>query len=614
MWIRCGVISRLETTTLRTATVFAAFASVLALDGCSSDAKPTEPAPAPVPSMVAVSVLTQEATVDHPVPSNPTVRVTDAAGQPVPGLNVQFNTGGADSPPVTTGADGTASTTWKLGRTAGQQTMAARLFSAKSVALGPEVTFSATALPDTLTSIQAFTVLNQVGFASQTAAIAPIVVAVDEFSNPKSGIAVTFAVAGAGGSVTPSKVVTDANGQARATLWTLGDSVGVDTVVVQIPGAAPVYFTDRVSPPFVATSVVTGLQHTCALALGGDVYCWGVNKGGQVKPGDPSPFWIVPQRVPLSVKAVSISSGYSHTCAISNETPPQAYCWGDNTSGQLGVADPSVRSGPVKVPVPDGLASVATGAGHSCGLTPAGVAYCWGDGTFGELGNGEILSCYVPQDGGPVLGCGGPTPVAGVQRFVALAAGVAQTCGLLSSGQLYCWGLNDAGQLGSGSKSPCSEYDYYYSSLAVPCALTPQAVSGSTTFISVATGSGTCALTAGNALACLNTSGAQVAGNSLTLTSLAPDGECGVASNAMAYCWTSGFDVPTAAFPQFAPVGGGLAVTAITATQMHRCAILKSTGAVACWGSNDVGQLGNGTTGASTTPSPVIGPPPAPAP
>jgi hypothetical protein len=586
-------------TTSRLAALLVGFAFVLAWEGCS-DAKTTEPAI--TPSFVAVSQLTQQATVDHLVASNPTVRATDDAGRPVAGLIVVFNNLlAANSATVTTALDGTASTPWKLTQVAGQQTMVARLYSPKHTLLGREVTFTATAVPDTLASIRPGSALNQPGLASQPVPTPPIVFAVDEFSNPKAGVGVTFEVAGGSGSVAPATVVTDANGRAQATTWVLGDSIGVDTVVAHVPGLPPVYFTARAGPPFVATSVVTGLEHTCAIAVGGDVYCWGLNDRGQVNPHDASTFLTVPQRVPLGVgvKAVSIASGYSHTCAISNETPPQAYCWGDGLHGQLGVAG----SPPVKVPVADGLASVTTGPEHSCGLTPAGVAYCWGDGTLGELGNGLMTGCLMVQGGGA---CSAPSPVAGNLRFVALAAGSLYTCGLTTNGQLYCWGLDAGGQLGFASESPCSEWDLQYpygGTVPVACALTPQVVPNAPAFTSVGAGWETCGITASGSLNCLSSDGAHAVPTSLTFARVAPDGACGLASDGTAYCWNA-YGLRNDPFPG----GSGLKFTALTAMQQHQCAILQTTGALACWGSNDAGQLGNGTTTTSAVPSPVVTP------
>src|SRR5262249_23244274 len=198
----------------------------------------------------------------------------------------------------------------------------------------------------------------------------------------------------------------------------------------------------------------------------------------------------------------------------------QAYCWGDNSNGQLGVTG-SLFVSPVKVPVADGLASVTTGWAHSCGLTPAGVAYCWGDGTFGELGNGLMSTCVVAGASGICLG---PVPVAGNLRFVALAAGSAHTCGLTTNGQLYCWGLDDGGQLGFASGSPCSEWDLKYpygGTVPIACALTPQLVTNAPAFTSVGAGGENCALTPSGRLNCLSIDGAHAVPTRLVFTSLA---------------------------------------------------------------------------------------------
>jgi alpha-tubulin suppressor-like RCC1 family protein len=91
---------------------------------------------------------------------------------------------------------------------------------------------------------------------------------------------------------------------------------------------------------------------------------------------------------------------------------------------------------------------------------------------------------------------------------------------------------------------------------------------------------------------------------------LSPDGDCGVALDGAAYCWTDAFDARTASFAQLDSVSQGLRVASITAAAGYRCAILQSDATLLCWGNNDVGQLGNGSRVSTTTPSPVIAPPP----
>lgn len=587
----------------RTSMPFATAVFALAAAACRDT--PTEPAKPPVPTITAVSPLTQQATVNHFVASKPTVLVADAGGRPVAGANVVFSTEGANLPLVTTGPDGTASIDWKLSQRSGTQTILAQLASAKQVPLGPFVTFTALAVADTVAGIQAYSFPTQLGFPSSVVAIPPVIVAVDEYLNPKPGVEVSFDVTG-GGSVTPAKITTDSTGRAIVGTWTLGGEFGTDTLVAHIPNFPPVYLLVGVTRPFVVSSIVLGYQHTCAISSG-DVYCWGNNTAGQVKPTDPTRFWVLPQLVPLGVKVVSLSSGYNHTCAISKESPPQAYCWGDNSSGQLGVQTPG--PGPVRVPVADGLASVTAGLDHSCGLTPAGVAYCWGSGTDGQLGNGEIFTCIVSSGSG-ATGCPGPRPVTGDLRFTSIAAGAEHTCGLVADGHMYCWGLDDAGQLGSSAGSPCTNYNdyyyyYYYGDYPVACALVPQVALGAPAFAAVAAGSGTCALTMDGAVACFGAGGGSFVPRTHPVTALSSDGDCGLGADGAALCWLPGFDAPAASFSQPASLEAGTVFTVITAAQHHRCGILKSNGGAVCWGSNDSGQLGNANTGGSLVPVPV---------
>ena len=81
--------------------------------------------------------------------------------------------------------------------------------------------------------------------------------------------------------------------------------------------------------------------------------------------------------------------------------------------------------------------TVSAGASHTCGIASGGVAYCWGDNTAGELGTGDGLSHTRPA------------AVTGHLTFASLSAGDGFTCGITDSGVAYCWGRNPYGQLGS---------------------------------------------------------------------------------------------------------------------------------------------------------------------
>jgi alpha-tubulin suppressor-like RCC1 family protein len=169
------------------------------------------------------------------------------------------------------------------------------------------------------------------------------------------------------------------------------------------------------------------------------VFCWGNDQLGQL--GDTG---IVSSTTPIPVDSAgvvmtfaSVTAGAGHTCAL--KAGGAAYCWGDNTVGQLGTGTPSSHSTPVTVAGGLAFSSIVAGATHTCGLTTAGAAFCWGDNTFGELGNGSSGG----QQGAPVA-------VAGSHTFTELAAGDGFTCGV-SGTKVYCWGSNSDGQIGAGA-------------------------------------------------------------------------------------------------------------------------------------------------------------------
>ncbi len=223
----------------RTAILVSTSLLTMLAEACSDAGPgPSEPAKAPVPTVTAVSPLTLEGTVNQFVASKPTVLVTDSGGRPVAGINVVFNIEGAALPSATTGADGTASTAWRLSEVAGTQTLVASLYSATMVALGPSVTFTALGRADSLAGIYAYSFPFQAGFSSSSVMIPPVIVAVDKYGNPKPGVQLTFAVTG-GGGVAPASVTTDSLGRANVASWSLGSAVGTDTLIARAQGVSP---------------------------------------------------------------------------------------------------------------------------------------------------------------------------------------------------------------------------------------------------------------------------------------------------------------------------------------------------------------------------------------
>jgi uncharacterized protein YjdB len=83
------------------------------------------------------------------------------------------------------------------------------------------------------------------------------------------------------------------------------------------------------------------------------------------------------------------------------------------------------------------FATVSAGDRHTCGVTPTGSAYCWGDNSSGQLGNGTTANSATPA------------LVSGAITFATVSAGASHTCGVTTSGVAYCWGSNSAGQIGN---------------------------------------------------------------------------------------------------------------------------------------------------------------------
>jgi len=198
--------------------------------------------------------------------------------------------------------------------------------------------------------------------------------------------------------------------------------------------------------------------------------------------------------------------------------------------------------------------SIAAGDGHACGNTAGGGLKCWGFNSTGQLGNGSTTNSSTAVD------------VFGLDRgVVSVATAAYSTCALTEDGAVRCWGLNGSGQVGDGSNTNRS---------------TPVAVSG--------LGGGVVAISAGWEHMCALTSAGGVkcwgAGNS---------GQLGRGSSTAS-------NVPV-------DVNGLTSgVVAISTGVYHSCA-LTSAGVVRCWGGNFSGQLGDGTTNASTTPVDVVG-------
>src|SRR5690606_29549491 len=234
------------------------------------------------------------------------------------------------------------------------------------------------------------------------------------------------------------------------------------------PRSAPTAVSTGQTFGSIAAQSIAGSNHTCGIASGGALFCWGDNSTGQYGRGNTTTANTPQASGGASTQYVAVAAGDKFTCGV--RTSAAAFCWGLNGSGQLGDSTTNQRLSPVAVKGGLSFSQVATSQIHSCGLTTGGLVYCWGDNTQGRLG----------QDPGSVTASLTPSQVPGLTGVVQLVAGGGHTCALTGGNQIFCWGLNDFGQLGDGTGGSAGDFRFAPGLVSLP-----GGVSG---FTAVATG------------------------------------------------------------------------------------------------------------------------------
>lgn len=327
----------------------------------------------------------------------------------------------------------------------------------------------------------------------------------------------------------------------------LGNGTGLESVTPVLVNGGPY------------TSINAEQEGVCALRFDGTVDCWGVAPIGCCGlPGSGSV--LEPVRLTISQRFTQFATGIFFECGIGRQF--DAYCFGFGDNGQLGNGqDTSASLPPVRVAGNHKFVSLGAAALTTCGLDTAGSAWCWGANFFGELGIGDSS---VAQDSVPVA-------VAGGFDFTSLSVGSAYACGVTTTGATLCWGLNFTGQLGDGTLTNRAS---------------PTAVPGAH-FVSVFTGAKnaliahTCGLDASGAASCWGLNDRGQLGSAQT-------GSC-----------SPNMDSPCALAP--VPVQGGLSFITLALGDAQTCGMVAD-GHVYCWGGNQNGELGDGTTTSSALP------------
>jgi alpha-tubulin suppressor-like RCC1 family protein len=236
----------------------------------------------------------------------------------------------------------------------------------------------------------------------------------------------------------------------------LGNGASSMTGSVSEPG--PV----RVVGGFTFELLSAGGAHTCGLTTDGRGFCWGLGRTGALGTREGEVIgggWVVRPAAVAGGHTFATISADGHSCGVT--TNGRAYCWGSNASNQLGVGPTTF--GPenctatvhpcstTPVAVAGGLrfTTVIAGPDYACGIATSRAAYCWGDNSWGQLGNGTTRGADAPARvlGGltfRALSTGGTATIAGI---------AAVTCGVTVEGAAYCWGSNRRGELGSGART-----------------------------------------------------------------------------------------------------------------------------------------------------------------
>jgi alpha-tubulin suppressor-like RCC1 family protein len=353
--------------------------------------------------------------------------------------------------------------------------------------------------------------------------------------------------------------------------------------------------------PLTIVSITVGERHACALRANGEALCWGDNDNGQLG-DDTFEERHRPTRV-VGLAGVEITAGRNHTCARVSDGSLR--CWGHRALGQLGDGAPLHMTTIFKMPAPVPVASVseartvASGDAHTCTITSGGTL-CFGSNDFGQLGDGRTERQSAPT---AVLGLVGP---------VQLALGAAHGCARLEDRTLRCWGSNESGQLIGLPADRCGSYDCARRAIETGVGDVAQvAAAGNRTCILATDGSVSCvgALTAGTSYA-----REPVAIDAVAEIALGSAHSCARREDGTVWCWGEAdrgqlANIVAKACPRGSgscsleplPVALPAAAKSIALGGDSSCALLTN-GDVYCWGRNDHGQIGDGTTADATTP------------
>jgi cysteine-rich repeat protein len=340
------------------------------------------------------------------------------------------------------------------------------------------------------------------------------------------------------------------------------------------------------SPLQVAQLAVNGAT-TCVRINDGSVKCWGINDFGQLGIESKQTIGLLPTDMGANLASISFGAGkvatnivrgWSFTCAWLNDDSIR--CWGENTFGQLGQGDLAHRGDDIGE-MGDGLSALDLGTGlpvveiglgvrHGCARFSDGSLKCWGGNASGQLGLEDVNNRGdIPGEMGinlPFVNVGSGLTVK------RLALGSAHTCAILSNDGVKCWGSNSMGELGLGD--------------TLPHGSGPTQMGDNLPFVNLGTGQTAKMISVGWGHTC-----AILDDDSVKCWGINNVGQLGLENT------LNRGDDPSSMGDNLPPVnlGTGRTAKSISTSNGDTCALLDDD-TLKCWGRNDAGQLGIGST------------------
>lgn len=348
--------------------------------------------------------------------------------------------------------------------------------------------------------------------------------------------------------------------------------------------------------------------HSCGITDLGYLRCWGLNQYGSLGDGTitqrPLP---TPIDGTVTYKQIAISSNFS--CGITGNGDLK--CWGLNSSYQLGDGTSVNKLTPTLIDAGTKYNFVALGDVHACGITQLGVLKCWGGNLSGQLGDGSVIPKSTPTIIDPGVSynslslskltscgitenhiikcwgnrsflaftdnnctslnnfCSSPVIVDGLESYQKISLGSSHACALNILGKIRCWGDN---QIGSqlGFKLP-SSLSYSFT--------TPTYVDNENTYSDISSGSyATCGIQSpSGSVKCWGTNSNGLLGRS--------------------------YSDKNSATPEV--VDPGIEYKQVATGSKSTCGLTLS-GKIKCWGKEELGSLGLGSTKASLLPKEIL--------